>query len=60
MIRSSYQIQLTYGRHSRRLHQYPAFDGSGAQERETILYLGCLGHVGVRFAPLDPPGLIRP
>jgi len=29
MIRSSYQIQLTYGRHSRRLHQYPAFDGSG-------------------------------
>ena len=31
----------------------------GAQEDDTILYLGFLGHVGVRFVHLDPPELIR-
>jgi hypothetical protein len=30
-----------------------------AQEGETNLYLGCLGHVGVRVAHLDLLGLIR-
>ena len=29
----------------------------GAQECETILYLGGLGPVEIRFAPLDPSGL---
>jgi hypothetical protein len=32
----------------------------GGSESETILYLGCLGHVGSRFAALDPSELIRP
>jgi hypothetical protein len=31
----------------------------GAQEDETILLLGFLGHGGLRFIHLDPPGLIR-
>jgi hypothetical protein len=31
----------------------------GAQEDDTILYLGFLGHVGVRFVHLDPPELIK-
>ena len=32
-----YQIQLTYGRRSQRLHQYPAFDGWGLRERDHSL-----------------------
>jgi hypothetical protein len=31
----------------------------GAQEDETILEDGFLGHVRMRFVHLDPPGLIK-
>ena|SRR5271167_3469287 len=51
-------INLTSGRRSQRLHQYPACGGR-AQEDETILELGVSGHAKVRFVHLDPPGLIR-
>ena len=50
-------INLTSGRRSQRLHQYPAC-GGGAQEDETILELGVSSHAKVRFVHLDPPGLI--
>jgi hypothetical protein len=52
------QINLTFGRRVKRLHQYPAC-GGGAQEDETILKSGFLGHGSRRFVHLDPPGLIR-
>jgi hypothetical protein len=51
------QINLTSGRRTKRLHQNPAC-GSGAQEDETILQSGFLGHGALRFVHLDPPGLI--
>jgi hypothetical protein len=41
-----------------RPHQYPACGGR-AEEDDTILYFGFLGHVGVRFVHLDPPELIK-
>ncbi len=50
------QINLTFGRRAKRLHQYPAC-GGGAQEDETILESGFLGHGSRRFVHLDPPGL---
>jgi hypothetical protein len=52
------QIKLRFGRPSRRPHEYPA-SGGRAQEDDTILYLGFLGDVGVRFVHLDPPELIK-
>ena len=54
----SCQIKLTYGRRSRRLHQYPACSGR-AQEDETILECGFSSQVLKRFAHPDPPELIR-
>ena len=54
----SCQIKLTYGRRSRRLHQYPACGGR-AQEDETILECGFSSQVLKRFAHPDPPELIR-
>jgi hypothetical protein len=53
------QIKLTSGRRAKRLHQNPAC-GSGAQEDETILENGFLGHPALRLVDLDPPGLITP
>ena len=52
------QIKLTFGRRSRRRTNIP-LAAVGAQEDDTILYLGFLGHVGVRFVHLDPPELIK-
>jgi len=49
------QINLTFGRRARRLHQDPAC-GGGAQEDETILDGGFLGHGFFRFVP---PGSAR-
>jgi hypothetical protein len=42
-----HQINLTFGRRSQRLHQYPTC-ADGAQENEAILFLGFLGHGGLR------------
>jgi hypothetical protein len=50
-----HQIKLTSGRHSKQLHQYPAF-GGWAQEVETILSLGCLSQSTARFRS---PGSVR-
>jgi len=51
-----HQIKLTYGRRLSRLHQHPA-SGGGAQEAETILWVGCWGQRPLRFGHLDPEGL---
>jgi len=64
MIRSSYQIQTphTVANSRRACTNIPRSTGPGLRKREThsLLTSAGLGHVGVRFAPLDPPGLIRP
>ena len=52
-----HQINLTFGRRAKRLHQYPACGGE-AQEDETILDNGFSGHGLVRFVHPDPPRLI--
>ena len=52
------QIHLTFGRRSRRLHQYPACGGRGSGRRNHSRG-GFLSHAKLRFVHLDPPGLIR-
>lgn len=53
-----HQIKLTFGRRSRRLHQYPACGGWGSKGRDHSS-IRLFGHMVVRFVRPDRPEMIR-